>query len=109
MDLAEALPEAALGYLGLAARAGAVVTGTQNVRDAARRGRLQLALVAGDISSNSRDKLVPLFRAREIPFLVRSDRAGLGAALGRGYLSAVGVTDAALARQVGKAASTAHQ
>lgn len=97
------LPEAAFGYLGLAARAGAVVAGTQNVRDAGRRGRLELALVAGDASSNSRDKLEPLFRARGIPFLVWSDREGLGAALGRGYLSAVGITDAAMARQVGEA------
>lgn len=83
--------------LGMAARAGAVVPGTDRVREAARSGTLQLAVLADDASDNSRGKLLPLLEARKLSFVVRSDRATLGAAVGRPPLSAVGVLDKRLA------------
>jgi ribosomal protein L7Ae-like RNA K-turn-binding protein len=92
-----AAPDAALRLLGIAARAGAVVTGTERVRVAARGGGLRLVLVAGDASDNSREKLMPLLGSREIPSIVAYDRDALGAALGRAGLSAVGITDPKLA------------
>ncbi|HEX6940153.1 MAG TPA: ribosomal L7Ae/L30e/S12e/Gadd45 family protein [Longimicrobiales bacterium] len=90
-------PDAALRLLGLAARAGAIVPGTERVREAARGGRLHLALVAADASANAKDKLLPLLEARGVPRLVSGSRAALGAAVGRAPLSAVGVTDASFA------------
>jgi ribosomal protein L7Ae-like RNA K-turn-binding protein len=83
--------------LGMATRAGAVVPGTERVREAARAGTLQLALVAADASANSRGKLLPLLEARGIAHVVQFERWELGAAVGRGPLSAVGVMDQALA------------
>jgi uncharacterized protein len=88
--------EAALRLLGLAARAGAVVVGTERVREAARGGSLRFAIIAADASENSRGKLVPLLEATAQPHAVAVDRAALGAAVGRGPLSAVGITDASL-------------
>ncbi len=93
-------PEPLLHLLGLAARAGAVVPGTERVREAARSGRLRLALVAGDASANAREKLIPLLESREVPHAIIGSRAGLGAAVGRAPLSAVGVTDASLAARL---------
>lgn len=92
--------EAALRFLGLAVRSGAVVPGTTMVREAARRGALKLALLAGDASDNSRGKLVPLLEARGIPYRVVADRAALGLAVGRAPVAAVGVTDAGMARRL---------
>jgi ribosomal protein L7Ae-like RNA K-turn-binding protein len=86
-----------LAMLGLAARAGAIVPGTERVREAARGGTLQLALVAADASANSRDKLLPLLMRREVPHVVRYSRLELGGAVGRSALGAVGIVDAALA------------
>lgn len=86
-----------LSLLGMATRAGAVVTGTDRVREAARAGTLQLALLASDASDNSRGKLLPLLTVRGISHVIRYERNELGAAIGRGPLSAVGVVDAALA------------
>ncbi|HUF49459.1 MAG TPA: ribosomal L7Ae/L30e/S12e/Gadd45 family protein [Longimicrobiales bacterium] len=86
-----------LGLLGMAARAGAVIPGTDRVRDAARGDGLRFVLLATDASENSREKLVPLLTARSISHVTRYDRNELGAAVGRGPLSAVGVTDRALA------------
>lgn len=86
--------------LGLAARAGAVVPGTERVREAARSGQLHVVLVAADLSDNSRDKLVPLLEARQIPFAVAFDRDALGGAVGRAPLSALGITEKKLADRV---------
>jgi ribosomal protein L7Ae-like RNA K-turn-binding protein len=86
-----------LSMLGMAMRAGAVVPGTERVREAARGDSLQLAVIAADASANTRAKLLPLLAARGITQVVRYKRAELGAAVGRGPLGAVGVLDRALA------------
>jgi ribosomal protein L7Ae-like RNA K-turn-binding protein len=93
-------PERALNMLGMARRGGSVVTGTERVRDAARGGSLYLAVVARDAAHNARDKLLPLLDARHVPCVVHFERWELGAAVGRGPLSAVGVLDSALASRL---------
>ena len=90
-------PDAALQLLGLATRAGAVVTGTQLVREAIRAGRVRYVLVAADLTETGRDKLLPMLGSRNVPHAVRYRRDELGAAVGRGPLAAVGVTEAGLA------------
>lgn len=88
------------GLLGLAARAGRVTAGTRAVREAARRRGLRFVIVASDASTNTRNKLIPLLRATEVPYAEALDRAALGAALGRAGLSAVGLTDPRLAARL---------
>lgn len=92
--------DARLRLLGLSARAGAVVPGTERVREAVRAGAAHLVIVAADASDNSRDKLEPLLGARGVPWIVAYDRAALGAAVGRAPLSAIGVTDRRLAERL---------
>jgi ribosomal protein L7Ae-like RNA K-turn-binding protein len=89
-----------LRLLGLAARAGAVIPGTQRVRDGAVEGMVQFAIVAADASENSRAKLLPVLESRGIAHAVAFDRDRLGAAVGRPPLSAVGVTSASFAGRV---------
>ena len=93
-------PDAAIRLLGLAARAGTVVPGTAQVRQAVRAGRVRFAVVAADASANSREKLLPLLAARRVRFAVAFDREALGRAVGRAPLSAVGLTDERLAARV---------
>ncbi|HEX6307923.1 MAG TPA: ribosomal L7Ae/L30e/S12e/Gadd45 family protein [Longimicrobiales bacterium] len=94
------MPDRALALLGMATRAGAVMPGTERVREAARAGTLRLAVIAADASGNSRGKLLPLLAARGISHVIRFERSELGAAVGRGPLSAVGVVDGALAARL---------
>jgi ribosomal protein L7Ae-like RNA K-turn-binding protein len=56
--------------------------------------------VAADTSDNSIDKLLPLLLKRGVPHVVAFTRAELGIAVGHAPLSAVGVTQASLARQI---------
>ena len=89
-----------LGLIGLGVRARNAVIGVEQVRVAARRGRLALAVVAPDASRHSLDKVVPLLHARGVRVVEGPSAAALGAAVGRESTAAVGITDAALARGV---------
>ena len=90
---------ALLSLMGLAARARKLVFGTDMARGAARDGSLAAALVASDASPTQSNKLVPLLQARGIPYAVCLNRADIGAAIGRGPVSAVGFTDPSFARR----------
>ena len=61
-----ALTRKLLGLIGLGVRGRGAIVGVQQVREAARRGKLQLAIAAPDASSNSLNKVLPLLRARGI-------------------------------------------
>lgn len=93
-----------LSTLGLCARAGALVYGTDNVCDALRRGRVCLVIEAEDSSQNTHKKLTDKCTYYNIEHRVISASASaLGAALGRsGLLAAVGITDESLKRAVEK-------
>ena len=77
-----------------------VVVGVQLVRDAAQRGKLQLAVIAPDASRNSLDKVVPMLEAKRIRMIEAPSATELGAAVGRESTAAVGVVDAQLAKGI---------
>jgi ribosomal protein L7Ae-like RNA K-turn-binding protein len=88
------------GLIGLGLRGRLVVVGVQQVRDAARRGNLQIALVARDASKNSLNKIAGLLRGRAVPVIDSLSARELGAAAGRDAVAVVGVTDAGLAEGI---------
>ncbi|MDQ3388844.1 MAG: L7Ae/L30e/S12e/Gadd45 family ribosomal protein [Gemmatimonadota bacterium] len=93
-----------LDLLGLAARAGAIVVGTDMVRGAIRKGEVHFAILATDGSTTQRRKLAPLLEARGVPHGIHLERERLGAAVGRPPLSAIGLTDSAFARRAAELA-----
>jgi ribosomal protein L7Ae-like RNA K-turn-binding protein len=98
--------ERMLRLIGLGVRARTVVVGVDQVRLAAKKGSLVFAVVAPDASANSRDKIVPLLRARRVNFVEGPTAAELGAAVGREQTAAVGVIDAQLAQGIRELVST---
>ncbi|NLG62482.1 MAG: hypothetical protein GX539_09565 [Candidatus Cloacimonetes bacterium] len=89
-------------------RARTAVVGVQQVREAAFRGRLRLAVVALDASRHSLEKVVPLLDARRIHTLEVPSASELGAAVGRESTVAVGVLDGDLARGIRALAAPAR-
>src|SRR5688572_6058772 len=84
-------PERALlDLVGLAARAGALVHGTDATRRAVREGEVLYVLVAGDAATGQAGKLLPLLEARGVPYATVLSRAALGAATGREFVTAIG-------------------
>lgn len=89
-----------LGLLGLGVRARTALVGVEQVRSAARRGRLCLAVIAPDASRNSLDKVVPLLRAKRVRVVEGPSASVLGAAVGRNATAAIGIVDRDLARGI---------
>jgi ribosomal protein L7Ae-like RNA K-turn-binding protein len=89
-----------LGLAGLGIRGRLAVVGVQQARDAAKRGRLKLALVANDASQNSLDKVASLLSAKGVTTLTDFTAAELGAVAGRESVAVIGVSDAGLSRGI---------
>lgn len=89
-----------LGILGLAARAGALVSGTDAVRAEVRDGKVGCVLLASDTAPGQRSKLIPLLDARGVRHYTGFSRAELGRAIGRSPTSAIGIADPGFARRV---------
>jgi ribosomal protein L7Ae-like RNA K-turn-binding protein len=89
-----------LGLVGLGIRGRLAVVGVQQVRDAAKRGRLKIALVASDASQNSLDKVISLLPRRGVRTFEDFSAAELGAVAGRESVAVIGVSDAGIARGI---------
>ena len=72
----------------------------EQLRGEAKQGTLKLAVVAHDASRHSREKVIPLLRAKGIDIIELMSANELGAAVGREQTAAVGITDAGLARGI---------
>ena len=94
------IQERLLRLVGLGVRGRGAVVGVERVRDAAKGGKLAMAIIAGDASQHSLDKIVPLLEARGINFLDFPSAARLGAAVGRDQTAAVGILDRPLAKGI---------
>jgi ribosomal protein L7Ae-like RNA K-turn-binding protein len=93
-------PERALlDLIGLAARARAVVQGTNGTRHSVRDGEIAGVLIAADASPTQSKKLIPLLEARGVPYAACLTRAVIGAAVGQGAVSALGIKDRHFARR----------
>ena len=89
-----------LRLIGLGVRSRGAVVGVEQVRQAAKRGKLAFAVVAPDASQNSLDKLVPLLQARGVRYAESVSATELGAAVGRESTAAVGIVDRQLAKGI---------
>jgi ribosomal protein L7Ae-like RNA K-turn-binding protein len=89
--------EAALGLLGLGARAGGLVVGANGVRAALQRDELALVVVAEDHGPRTEEKVLRLARGRGVKTVVGPGAAELGHRIGRGAIQCVGVRDERLA------------
>ncbi|MBX9855864.1 MAG: ribosomal L7Ae/L30e/S12e/Gadd45 family protein [Gemmatimonadaceae bacterium] len=98
--LDEAQRRKVLGLVGLGARGRLLVIGTEQVRLAAQKDSVVLAIVAQDVSRHSLDKVVPVLRARRVEMVEWPSAAELGGAVGREATAAIGIVDQGLARGI---------
>lgn len=80
-------------YLGLAQRAGRVVSGEQALSGSLARKRVFLVLIAIDASSNTCSKFKSLTRKHGVKHLVFGEKALLGHAIGKSPRAVIGVLD----------------
>ena len=96
----DAVAHRVLGLIGLGDRGGGAVVGVEIVREAAKKGKLALAVIAPDASRHSLAKVTPLLEAKRIRIVEGPGARRLGAAVGRQSTAAIGVVDRNLARGI---------
>lgn len=111
----DALMRAALDRLGLEARASTLVTGSERIEDAGRRGALRLLLHASDAGADGNRKLDQAMRvgagdegSGRQGLVLGVDRTILSAALGRENVVHIGVVDGRAADRVSAAIDRWH-
>lgn len=108
--IAEGLRRAALDRLGLEARAGALLTGSDKIAEAARRGQIHLLLHAADAAEDGNRKLDQALRVGSEAegsdlrgVVIPAERTILSMALGRDNVVHIGLTVPASAARVADA------
>ncbi|HHU61867.1 MAG: ribosomal L7Ae/L30e/S12e/Gadd45 family protein [Bacillota bacterium] len=80
-------------YLGLAQRAGQIVSGEQAVLIGVNRRKIKLLLIAEDASKNTFNKFKSLAHNHNIKYLIYGDKASIGQAIGKSPRTVLGILD----------------
>ncbi len=85
------------GLLGLARRAKGLTIGSRETRAGMHRGEVSLVLLAEDGSPRDRERIGRVAEEEEVPLVPAGSREELGAAIGQGAVSVLGIRDRNLA------------
>jgi ribosomal protein L7Ae-like RNA K-turn-binding protein len=93
-------PDPALSMLGIAAKAGKVVSGEFATENAVKSGKAFLVITAEDASENTKKKFRDMADFHRLPILSCGTKDTLGGCIGKDYRSSLAVTDEKLAEAV---------
>lgn len=93
-------------HLGLAQRAGKLVTGDDIVLKAVRNKQAQLVFVAGDASDNTKKKFRDKCQTYHVPLVIGFTRDEIGECIGKLDRVIVAVTDQGFAKMMKNALMT---
>jgi ribosomal protein L7Ae-like RNA K-turn-binding protein len=91
-----------LSYLGLAMRAGKLVTGDEGVMSAIRSREAKLVILAIDASSNAQKKYRDKCSSYNVQLLERCSRDELGASIGKAERVVIAIIDSGFAKMIEK-------
>lgn len=93
-------PDRVLSMLGIAAKAGKVVSGEFSTENAVKSAKAYLVVTAKDVSQNTAKKFRDMALFYRVPLLVYGTKESLGGCIGKDYRSSLAVTDESLAQAV---------
>ena len=99
-------PDKALSMLGLAARAGRIVSGEFTVEKEVKSGRAYLVLIAEDASENTRKKFQNMCEFYEVPYEIYGMKEVLGHAMGKEFRASLAILDEGFAKEIMKQMKT---
>lgn len=88
--------------IGIAEKAGYVVSGEFSTEKAIKNGKACLVILASDASGNTRKHFSDMCVYRDIPFCIYGKREELGHAIGKGMRVNLAITQEGLADSVRK-------
>ena len=86
--------------MGLATKAGKVVSGEFMTDKSVKEGRAKLVIIASDASDNTKKKFQNMCDYYQVPIFVYSNKITLGNAIGKEYRASLCVTDIGLAKEI---------
>lgn len=93
-------PDRTLSLIGLAMKAGKVVSGETATEIAIKGFEAYLVVIAADASDNTRKHFSDMCNYRDIPFLEYGTKESLGRAIGKEYRSNLAITDEGFASSI---------
>ncbi|MCI7131434.1 MAG: ribosomal L7Ae/L30e/S12e/Gadd45 family protein [Lachnospiraceae bacterium] len=95
-------PDRVLSMLGIAAKAGKVVSGEFATENAVKAGKAFLVITAEDASGNTTKKFRDMTDYYQVPLFAYGTKETLGGCIGKDYRSSLAVVDEKLAEAVQK-------
>lgn len=92
-----------LSMIGLAARAGKIVSGEFCTERSVKSGRARMVFVAEDASENTKKKFRNMCSFYQVPVYFPADRECLGRSIGKGFRASLAVEDENFAKAILKA------
>lgn len=89
-----------LGIIGLAMRAGKVVSGDEGVLAAIKSQKASLVIIAEDASDGTKKKFTDKSSYRDIPYRIVFEKDVLGHAIGKKTRAVVGIVDPNFAKKM---------
>ena len=96
----DAVKDRVYSFIGLAMKAGKLVSGGETCERAIKRGNVFLLIASEDASDNTVRKFEDACKSRGIPFCRFGEKEEIGRLLGKKIRSVVAVTDIRLARNL---------
>lgn len=87
-----------LSMMGLAYKAGRLVSGEFASEKAVKEGKARLVIIASDASDNTKKLFYDKCRSYSVPVRVYADKESIGSALGLRYRASAAVTDEGFAK-----------
>ena len=87
------LQDKLLSLIGLATKAGKVVSGEFSVEKAVKAGKTSLVIIADDASMNTKKKFTNMCDFYKVPIYFYASKNELGHCIGRDYRSSIAITD----------------
>lgn len=90
------------GYLGIAQKAGKIAAGDNMVKEALKKNKVALLVLAEDVSQEVRKELTMLAEMKGIDILEGPNKIDLGLIVGKSRRGALGVLDQGFAKAIKK-------
>lgn len=91
-----------LGYLGLATKAGQIVSGEFMTEKAIKEGNAKVVIVAQDASDNTKEMFRNKCEYYNVPIYIFGDKDKIGHAMGKQFRASVAITDDGFAKAIKK-------
>lgn len=95
-------PDKVLSMLGLATKAGKVVSGEFSTEKAIKSGNAYLVIVAEDASDNTKKEFSDSCSYYQVPFVIYGTKDSLGHCIGKQMRASLAVVDEGFGREIAK-------